>query len=107
MSDELSPGEIGRSLQRLEVALAGIGERLDRLGESYVRREVYEVGYRALSGEVMRAHERVTDAEETCARRFGDIDKRARDNFRLALTGLALPVVVAVLAAIIVSAVGT
>ena len=88
--DELTLGEIARSLGRLEEAVAQLAYKVDT---AVLKIDVWRVEKAALVETDKRLDERVTAVE-----------KRAADNFRLALTGIIFPIVVGVVVAAILAA---
>jgi len=86
VSGELTPGELGRAIVRLESTLTTVNARLDNLNSQYVRHDLWTEAQAYLRSEVIRAHQRMDKADE-----------RATANFRLAISALFAPLVVGVL----------
>ena len=75
--------ELAEDIRQLTRAIEALTKRFDDLGQTYLPREVYEAHHQALADKVAR------------------IDSRTTWIGRAAITGLAFPVLVAIIVAVI------
>ena len=105
-AEDWSQGEIVRTLQRMVVALERLETKVDLLDGKFVPREIHDRDYGHMTGRVDEHGLRLVDIEADMARlRKEQADKTAQ-SWRfwvgLAIAGLLLPVVVAVITASII-----
>lgn len=96
---EPSTLELAEDLRELTAAInehtRQVNTRFDALAATYLPREVYEVYHKTLRAEVARLDTAMTAG-------FAERDEQARFTRRTAITGLLLPVVVAVVLGLLV-----
>lgn len=105
-SDELTPGEIGRTLNRLETAITtltvdmktgftGVQDRMELMRSEFVHRTEYDVRNEALDREIVQIRESVKAGVAGVEKKVDAIDSRrpqwtAVGAFVVAAAGLAL-----------------
>lgn len=94
MAEDLSPGEIARTLHRLEEGIGKIVDRFERLDASFVTRSEHKLRADAVDKDVNELRDDVKELRE-----------RNATNFRLALVGIVFPIITGVLTAVLIAAV--
>lgn len=95
MADEMGPAELARALARVEADLGKISEKLDNLGNTFVRRDVFEL-------HILNQATR----HDTLAKRVDEDEQRLSDSRKLIWTTLVAPLIIAIVAAIFIASIG-
>ena len=97
MSDDLTPGEIGRTLTEIKAALTDLAIQLNGLSTTFVPRREVELSLAGLHGDIaatLRAVERNTANHEALESRVAEQERDVARRFRNAVV-LVLTIVVA------------